>query len=63
MCTHMQMLLDEEVRVPQGGDQKWLSKCDGAHASHSAWESYSGNARLQMEAAGFTVKVRAHKPR
>lgn len=52
-------LLDEEVRLPQGSDAKWLSKCEQQHASHPAWQSFlQGNARLQMEATFFTIKVK-----
>ena len=45
-------LLDEEVRVPQGGDVKWVSKCAERHASNKI---YGGPGLTQVQHA-FQLK-------
>ena len=45
-------LLDEEVRVPQGGDVKWVGKCA---EKHTANKCYAGPKQTQMSHA-FVVK-------
>ena len=45
-------LLDEEVRVPQGGDFKWVGKCAEKHGGNPA---YSGPAQTQLSHA-FVVR-------
>ena len=46
------LLLDEEVRVPQGADSKWLGKCAERHAGCGA---YGGPVEVQ-NACGFVVR-------
>jgi hypothetical protein len=53
-------MLDEEIRLPQGADAKWLSKCETNHAAHSAWVAATG-PRLQEHLTFFTVKVECCK--
>jgi len=45
----------QEVRLPQGNDQKWHSKCDSNHASHPCWLS-DKSKMVHMEKASFTVR-------
>ena len=45
-------LLDEEVRIPQGSDLKWLAKCADAHATHPAF----GGPKVTQRASAFLVR-------
>lgn len=50
-------LLDEEVRLPKGDDNKWLSKCSGAHLSHPNWISDKMQARTCFSIQHYAGEV------
>jgi myosin heavy subunit len=45
-------LLDEEVRMPQGSDLKWLAKCAENHASHASY----GGPKVTQKSGTFLVR-------
>ena len=45
-------LLDEEVRIPQGSDLKWLAKCADKHAGHVAY----GGPKVTQKSSAFLVR-------
>jgi len=64
----LMVLLDEEVRLPQGSDSRWIQKCTTKHASNPNWQEarrgqsadvfaiqhYAGN--VQYSSLGFMEK-------
>jgi hypothetical protein len=49
------VLLDEEIRLPKGSEEKWLEKCDSNHGKHECWLSDKA-ARMHMAKTSFTVR-------